>query len=61
MVKASSSYHMHIIGIEVNHNLVHDFEVNEAKYLDRFLLIPAAVSLKLGLAIFNTGCVIIWF
>jgi FkbM family methyltransferase len=49
--------HMYIIGIEANHKLVQSFETNKVGEdgLGRVLLIPAAVSLKSGLATFNTG------
>jgi FkbM family methyltransferase len=47
--------HMYVIGIEANRKLVHDFDVKEAHLIDRFLLIPAAVSSKLGITTFNTG------
>jgi FkbM family methyltransferase len=49
--------HMYIIGIEANHKLVQCFETNKVGEdgLGRVLLIPAAVSLKPGLATFNTG------
>mmetsp|Transcript_4292 Transcript_4292/g.4450 ORF Transcript_4292/g.4450 Transcript_4292/m.4450 type:complete len:306 (-) Transcript_4292:24-941(-) len=49
--------HMYIIGVEANNKLVQSFETKKVAEdgLGRVLLIPAAVSLKPGLATFNTG------
>ncbi len=49
--------HMYVIGVEANHHLTSHFEYSDATkaYRDRAIIIPAAVSVKSGIATFNRG------